>query len=108
MEGLGDITGARFAPLVETLGADLAAMGAVAQTADIDDCTEWRRAARVAGHRLGAFIATGYFGPADELVWAKSYDHPAADADRREARALIEAAVFAMAPTDGLLAGCFI
>jgi hypothetical protein len=32
--------GGRFARLVETLHADLAAMGAcVAQTADIDDCT---------------------------------------------------------------------
>lgn len=102
MEGLGDMTGRLFARLVETLQAEFAATGAcVAQTAELDDCTEWRRAARVAGHRIGVFVATGYFGPADELVWAKTYDHPVTDADRRQARALVENAVFATASTDG-------
>ncbi|MGP0107548.1 MAG: hypothetical protein ACLPR9_01535 [Acidimicrobiales bacterium] len=104
MEGLGDMTGRLFARLVETLQAEFAATGAcVAQTAELDDCTEWRRAARVAGHRMGVFVATGYFGPADELVWAKTYDHPVTDADRREARALVESAILATASTDGLL-----
>jgi hypothetical protein len=47
------------------------------------------------------FVVTGYFGHADELVWAKTYDHPVTDADRRQARALVENAVFATASTDG-------
>jgi hypothetical protein len=50
-------------------------------------------------------VATGYFGPADDLVWAKTYAAPATESDRREARALIEAVVFATASTPGLLGG---
>ena len=103
MAGDGNLAKKRFARLVDALQTQFVDDGAcVAQASDVHDTDQWRRAARVAAHRLGLFVATGHFGPADELVWAKTYDRPTTDADRREAMAIIENAVFATIPMEGL------
>jgi hypothetical protein len=39
--------------------------------------------------------ATGYYGPSDELVWARPQSRPVTAADRREARQAVEEAVVA-------------
>jgi hypothetical protein len=46
----------------------------------------WRATARRVAHEHGHYVATGYHGPANEMVWAKLYDHPVTAADRTEAR----------------------
>ncbi len=103
MAGNGELAEVRFDRLVDSLRVQFAESGAcVAQAAEVHDTKQWRRAARLAAHRLGLFVATGHFGPADELVWAKTYDRPTTDADRREAMIIIEHAVFATASMEGL------
>ena len=72
--------------------------GALVARTDVVGDAELRRAtARKVARAHGRYVATGYYGPFDELVWARLYDHPVTDADRRGARTDVEYALFAAA-----------
>lgn len=53
---------------------------------DVDDVDRWRRAARVAGRRLGCRVRTGVASDGSR-VWAASLDYELSEADYRSARA---------------------
>ncbi len=54
-----------------------------------------RGAARRVAHEHGRYVVTGYDGPADELVWARLYDHRPTSAERPLRAAIDEALVIA-------------
>lgn len=58
--------------------------------ADIEDCERWRRAARIAGRRLGVRVRTGVTG-GGERVWAASLDHEVSEAEMRQAGLAMDA-----------------
>lgn len=89
---------ARIKRLTLEITAELQRYGAVvARTDEVGDPEVWRMAARKAAHDLGTWCVTGYYGPANELVWARPQNRPVTAADRREARRAVEdAAVAAM------------
>jgi hypothetical protein len=77
--------------LAEELLAVLRDRGAVvADTARLEEVDRWRRAARLAGRRLGWRMRTGVSRDGSR-VWAASDDYELTDADRRLAGLTLDA-----------------
>ncbi len=96
MAKLSDIHEVRAERFAADLLTHFANHGAyVVEAKEVGDPELWRSTARRVAHEHGRFVVTGYYGPADELVWAKLYDHPATAAERTEAKYAVEYAVIA-------------
>ncbi len=70
---------------------------------DVADVDLWRRAARLAGRRLGCRVRTGVVG-AGARVWAVSLDHEVTEGDLRRVGLAVDAAVDAHRVGAGRLA----
>ena len=90
----------RSARLAVDIVRSFATSGAmVARVDEVGDPELWRSVARKVAHENGLYVATGRWGPDGELVWAKLYDGPVTAADRQQARAMLEQAVFSFPTT---------
>jgi len=100
MGELASIEQARSAKFAVDIVQSFATSGAmVARVDEVGDPELWRATARRIAHENGLYVATGRWGPDGELVWAKLYDGPVTAADRQQARAMIEQAVFSASTT---------